>query len=105
MIDLQPGDHVICIDARFHPTIACLYKALPRQDEHYVVRDVLLGMTYSSKGKEGTVRLLLVGLHNPLAGKSKDTERGFNAERFRKLDEMKTQQTKTNEIQKTTFRF
>lgn len=86
---MEINDHVICIDDRFHPDIAKLYTALPVRDQQYVIRDVLIGKEPTAKGMRGCVRLLLVGLHNPLAGKSPSTERGFSSERFRKLNEMK----------------
>lgn len=89
----EPNDKVVCIDDQFLPFIKRLYKALPSKGRTYVVRDVLMGFEpVSRKGErpKGAVRLLLVGLVNPPATGT-TMERGFNAERFRKLDEIREQ--------------
>ena len=81
------GDKVVCIDARFHPSVAALYTALPKQDSVYVVRDVRLGIQPDCK--TGDVSITLVGLVNPPAASKAGLERGFSQERFRHLDELK----------------
>ena len=97
-MNIEPGDVVVCIDDKFNPAIAKLYEQLPVQDRTYTVRDVLIGVNYYSGSKHGTIRLLLNELHNAWVGKSKDSERGFDSDRFRKLNESheSNQNTRTN---------
>lgn len=87
-MNIESNDRVVCIDDRFDPSIIPLYTALPVKDRVYVVRDVILGATPNlpKQKSEGAVRLLLVGLNNPESRPG--IERGFNAERFRKLEEV-----------------
>lgn len=83
------GQKVVCVDDRFPPQVALFYDALPKKDVVYVIRNVSIGVNW--KGEAGEVCLHLVGLVNPKSEKPPFPERGFNAERFRPLDEMKTQ--------------
>ena len=87
MTDIEIGDHVVCINGKFLPSIAKLFDSLPKEGVHYVVRDVLLGVHHPSQ--EGSVRILLVGLVNPSPNGKALNERGFDARRFRKLDQLK----------------
>jgi hypothetical protein len=63
-----------------------IYVALPKRDAAWVVRDVKIGA--SAEGTLGEVCVCLVGLRNPLSNVPPFPERGFNAERFRPLDEV-----------------
>jgi hypothetical protein len=85
------GQKVVCVDDRFPPQAAQYYLALPKKDVTYVIRNVELGVNW--QGEAGEVCLLLVGLHNPRSDKPPHRERGFNAERFRPLDETTTRET------------
>lgn len=95
MIDIN--DKVVCVNDQFDPWVKRLYRALPVQGMVYVVRDVLLGVRHSPRGRSGATRLLLVGLVNDWAGKTPTTERGFDAERFRKLDQLPAQTAEVTE--------
>lgn len=78
------GQKVVCVDDKFPPGIEKLYIALPKKDEVYIIRGVVLGINW--KSEPGEVCLYLEGLHNPLAPPPACAERGFNAERFRPLE-------------------
>jgi hypothetical protein len=80
------GDKVVCVDDKFPPDISKLYDALPVKDTTYVVRDIRLGINLTM---EGDVSVLLVGLINPKADSKAGLERGFRADRFRPLDELR----------------
>lgn len=83
------GQKVICIDDVFPIGIEKFYTALPKKDAIYVIRNVVLGCNY--RCEPGEVCLLLVGLVNPRSKTPPYPENGFNAERFRPLDEMKAE--------------
>lgn len=89
---MTTGQKVICINDQFAPEVAQFYTALPKQGVVYVVREVKIGV--NAKGEPGEVCLYVIGLNNPTSSKPPFPERGFNAERFRPLDEMKKRQTK-----------
>ena len=86
MLNYGIGDKVVCVDDKFPPDISKLYDALPVKDTTYVVRDIRLGINLTL---EGDVSVLLVGLVNPKADSKSALERGFRADRFRPLDEMR----------------
>src|SRR6188472_18059 len=81
------GSKVVCIDDKFPLGIEKYYIALPKAGVVYVIREMTVGI--SLQGEEGEICLLLVGLNNPRSSKSPFPERGFKAERFRPLDEIK----------------
>ncbi len=81
------GSKVVCIDDKFPLGIEKFYTALPKAGVVYVVREMSVGI--SLQGEEGEISVLLVGLHNPRSSKPPFPERGFKAERFRPLDEIK----------------
>jgi hypothetical protein len=87
------GQKVVCVDDVFHPAVAKFYLALPKKDVVYVIRRVSIGI--SAQGDPGEVCLHLIGLNNPKSSKSPFPERGFNAERFRLLDEKEEFGTKS----------
>jgi len=89
------GDKCVCIDDRFDPRLASLYTQFPKKDSVYVIREVRLGIRPDCK--TGDVSLLLVGIVNPSANSRSGLERGFSADRFRPLDEMKSR-NKTVEV-------
>jgi hypothetical protein len=84
------GDKVVCVDDKFPPDISKLYDALPVKDTTYVVRDIRLGINLTM---EGDVSVLLVGLVNPKADSKSALERGFRADRFRPLDELRAEKS------------
>jgi hypothetical protein len=83
------GDKVVCVDDKFPPDISKLYTALPVKDSTYVVRDIRLGINLTL---EGDVSVLLIGLLNPKADSVAGLERGFRADRFRPLEELRNEQ-------------
>jgi hypothetical protein len=87
MNDIQAGDHVVCIDGKFPPLVAKLYKSIPLEDGHYVIRDIRLGIQLDCK--TGDASVLLVGMINPPQKGKSQIEPGFSISRFRKLDELK----------------
>jgi len=82
------GDKVVCVDDKFPPDISKLYTALPVKDATYVVRDIRLGINLTM---EGDVSVLLIGLVNPKADSKANLERGFRADRFRPLEELRSE--------------
>ena len=81
------GTKVVCIDGKFPLEISKFYTALPQENQVYVIRQMSVGI--SLQGEEGEICVLLVGLHNPRSAQPPFPERGFKAERFRPLDELK----------------
>jgi hypothetical protein len=96
MTNFGIGDKVVCVDDKFPPDISKLYDALPVKDSTYVVRDIRLGINLTL---EGDVSVLLVGLVNPKADSKANLERGFRADRFRPLDEMRSEMTASKEVE------
>jgi hypothetical protein len=90
MCNYGVGDKVVCVDDKFPPDISKLYTALPVKDTTYVVRDIRLGINLTM---EGDVSVLLVGLVNPKADSKAGLERGFRADRFRPLDELRSEKS------------
>lgn len=86
------GSKVVCIDDKFPLGIEKFYTALPKAGVVYVIREMMVGI--SLQGEEGEVCVLLVGLNNPRSSKAPFPERGFKAERFRPLDEIKEENAK-----------
>ena len=90
------GQKVVCIDDVFTPPIAVLYLALPKKDAVYVVRSVSVGI--SPEGSEGEIAITLIGLKNPRSSKAPHPERGFNAMRFRSLEEIRESISKESSL-------
>jgi hypothetical protein len=90
------GDKVVCVDDKFPPDISKLYDALPVKDSTYVVRDIRLGINLTL---EGDVSVLLIGLVNPKADSKANLERGFRADRFRPLEELREENAATKSVE------
>ena len=90
MSNFNIGDKVVCVDDKFPPDISKLYDTLPVKDSTYVVRDIRLGINLLM---EGDVSVLLIGLVNPKADSKAGLERGFRADRFRPLEELRSEST------------
>ncbi len=84
---MNPGDHVICINGRFHPAVAQFFTALPKEGQAYVIREVRIGCRMDMK--TGDLSVTLIGLFNPKAESKANLERGFSMDRFRKLEEVR----------------
>lgn len=87
MADIETGSHVLCVADEALPEIRALFRHWPVKGEHYVVRDVLIGVHHPKI--EGSVRLLLVGMKNDSPNGNAMNERGYNVRRFRKLEQVK----------------
>ncbi len=84
------GQKVVCIDDKFPDVIRkALYWALPVEGATYVVRGMTVGIGLDLQ--EGELAVYLIGLNNPKSEKAPFRERGFKAERFRALDEIKAE--------------
>jgi hypothetical protein len=84
------GQKVVCIDDKFPEWVKQLYTALPKEGQVYVVRGSTVGVSYTPHGRqEGEIAIYLIGIKNPTSNQPPFRERGFNAERFRPLDELK----------------
>jgi hypothetical protein len=92
LLRMTVGSKVVCIDDKFPLGIEKFYTALPKAGVVYVIREMTVGI--SLQGEEGEVCVLLVGLNNPRSSKAPFPERGFKAERFRPLDEIKEENAK-----------
>ena len=90
------GQKVVCIDDVFAPPIAALDLALPKKDAVYVVRSVSVGI--SPEGSEGEIAITLISLKNPRSSKAPHPERGFNAMRFRSLEEIQESISKESSL-------
>ena len=97
MLNYGIGDKVVCVNDKFPPDISKLYDALPVKDSTYVVRDIRMGINLTM---EGDVSVLLIGLVNPKADSKAGLERGFRADRFRPLQELREKQSATNAAEK-----
>lgn len=89
------GEEVVCVDDKFHPEIAALFQELPKKDVVYTVRDCSIGTKNSWVGNGGehnfvAYKLLLKEIKNSMDPHTENgcrEELGFNAERFRSLEE------------------
>ncbi|MEI9960919.1 MAG: hypothetical protein WDM76_07230 [Limisphaerales bacterium] len=97
MTNFGIGDKVVCVDDKFPPDIGKLYDALPVKDSTYVVRDIRLGINLTL---EGDVSVLLIGLVNPKADSKAGLERGFRADRFRPLEELRNETKESTVVEK-----
>jgi len=92
MNNFEIGGKCVCINSDFPTWVLTLYTELPKEGQIYVIRDIRLGAAFRGKQKVGAVSLLLIGLNNPHAEGAKAgsslSERGFNSDRFRPLDEV-----------------
>jgi hypothetical protein len=95
---MNVGQKVVCVDeaAPFH--LRQHYTTWIKKGTIYVVRGVFLGVDYQSSNP-GEVGVYLLGIHNPLSNVAPYPERGFNAQRFRPIEENKDLVTKKEEIE------
>jgi hypothetical protein len=104
---MQVGKQVVCINDTFTDQIRAIYHELPVKGVTYTIRETSLGREKLAHFKGGkivpggaseesvTVRLLLKELSNPPDPMhTGENELGFNAERFRELDETSESETK-----------
>jgi hypothetical protein len=80
------GQKVVCVDDKFPLEVNKFYVALPKAGKTYTIRSVTVGVNW--KGEPGEVCVHLREIINPKSSTPPYPERGFNAERFRPLDEL-----------------
>jgi hypothetical protein len=83
---VKVGQKVVCIDDAAPFRLRAHYSAWIKKGTTYVIRGVFLGVDYQS-ASAGEVGLYLLGLHNPRSHTPPFPERGFNAQRFRPIEE------------------
>ena len=99
---MQVGQQVVCVDDHFPGPLARYYTQLPEKGKTYTIRAVYVArqiMHPSAPGAaDGELGLLLKELQNPPDPRHRGhNELGFKAERFRTLDELKTDEAETQE--------
>jgi len=94
MLNYSVGDKVVCCNADFPEGILKFYEQLPVKDTTYVVRDIRLGAGFDMKGD---ISVLLIGVVNPKAESKAALERGFRADRFRLLEELRDESRQRQE--------
>jgi hypothetical protein len=82
----ERGEQVVCVNDDFQPMHKAIYRALPRKDVVYTVRDCTLGRTRTGGADKGCSYLvLLVELVNgpdPYMHPTVAEELGFKSDRF-----------------------
>lgn len=87
---MTTGDKVVCVDDYFAPEIAALLQQFPKDGQTYVIREVFEGESIDDgRPAKRVLTLLLTGIYNPRQTIPPFHERGFNAKRFRPLEELK----------------
>ena len=91
---MQVGKKVVCVDDAFGADIKAIYKQLPKKDVVYTVRETSLGREkIFNQNNSVTVRILLNELVNSVDPFHADgQELGFNAERFREVEELQNKE-------------
>lgn len=86
------GQRVICCDDKAPMWIRQLYTQWIQEGVTYTVRDLAVGVSFpdeeGGKPVEGEICVYLVGVSNPKSLKEPFRERGFNAMRFKPLQEL-----------------
>jgi hypothetical protein len=87
---MTTGSRVVCTDDVFLPEVAACYIKLPVKGRCYTIRNMCVGVNW--KNEPGEVCVHLAEIVNPRSSTPPFPERGFNAERFRDIEE----KTETN---------
>lgn len=107
---MQVGTKVVCVDDVFASEVARHFDELPVKGRHYTIRAVCLGRGVMAVVKDGklvpnggteasvTVRVLLEELKNGPDPFKATEELGFNAERFRELEEAQETETRVEMV-------
>lgn len=80
------GQRVTCINDVFPDWIIPFYDELPRKGNTYTIRSIGVGINH--QGEEGEICVYLNEIKNGLMPNPPHPEFGFNAERFRPIDEL-----------------
>ena len=92
------GQKVVCINDKVAPEIRALYSHWIKEGVTYVVRDVFTGEFYHPDGRAYEIGITLRGMRNPTPQLLGASERGFNVERFRPIEERPVKQRKEVEV-------
>lgn len=107
---MQVGKKVVCVNDVFSEIIRVLYRELPVEGVVYTVRETSLGRDQvgvpghklgdgAASEASVTVRILLHELHNdPDPTHKHGQELGFNAERFREIEEVSDESVRVAEL-------
>lgn len=106
---MQVGKKVVCVNDAFSDFVRYIYRELPVKDAVYTIRATTLGRDqvalHGHKIGDGaasesvTVRILLHELHNdPDPTHKHGEELGFNAERFREIEEVSDVEVQAGEL-------
>lgn len=92
------GDKVVLVDDHWPESVKHLFSQFPIKGPQYVVRDAFPGIDADvllmDKHRKTATCLLLIGVHNPAGTKVGAKERGFNANRFRKIEHRTAKESK-----------
>lgn len=91
---MMTGQKVTCINDSFTDWIKVLYDELPVKGVTYTIRSIGVGVNHY--GEPGEICVYLNELKNPLMGRSPHPEFGFNADRFRPIDEVSEEMKASN---------
>jgi hypothetical protein len=83
---MKEGQKVVCVDDSAPAQVREHYTSWISKGTVYVIRGVFLGVDYQS-ASAGEVGVYLLGIHNPKSNVPPFPERGFNALRFRPIEE------------------
>jgi hypothetical protein len=95
---MKVGQKVVCVDDAAPAYLRQYYTAWIKKGTVYVIRGVFLGVDYQSSSP-GEVGVYLLGLHNPKSNVPPYPERGFNAQRFRPIEEHPVKISKEEEAE------
>ena len=95
---MKVGQKVVCVDDAAPAYLRQYYTAWIKKGTVYVIRGVILGVDYQSSNP-GEVGVYLLGLHNPKSNVPPFPERGFNAQRFRPIEEHPVKVSKEEEAE------
>ena len=95
---MKVGQKVVCVDDAAPAYLRQYYTAWIKKGTVYVIRGVFLGVDYQSSNP-GEVGVYLLGLHNPKSNVPPFPERGFNAQRFRPIEEHPVKATQEEEAE------
>ena len=95
----NPGEKVVCVDDKFPEWVQKLYTDLPKENQVYVVRDIVPGQ---QADKSTSAAVLLIGMTGNI--NQHGIVNGYSCHRFRRLDEIKrknkAKKSKKNKITK-----
>lgn len=91
---MMTGQKVTCIDDSFPDWITLFYDELPVKGKTYTIRSIGVGINH--QGEEGEICVYLNEIKNGPMPNPPHPEFGFNAERFRPIDEVSEEMENSN---------